>query len=268
MFNFINQVSAAIYRFFSSIHGFFSALWRRFAQPKPVRELVLAEMPSINYEGFDISMVTTLLITPIISFERENRMRDWITPLSLNDDLFLQQATQDPLSTQEHLLLTGLRTQGFFREDNTSWDRWFREEMRRQRQQSEAELAVWRRNLRRQWRTEQFAAAVTVLDEELNATKLENYPDLEVDDDFICGISQEIMTNPVYDPAFPQQKYDLLVIELWLHEHETNPYTRTSLLTENLVYDEALKLRIDRFMSETFQEAVRNNLCNSQGTPS
>ena len=110
---------------------------------------------------------------------------------------------------------------------------------------------MWWRNFRRQRRDEQFSAAVTVLDDELNATKLEHYPDLKVDHDFICGISQEIMTNPVYDPDFPQQKYDLLVIEAWLCDHETNPCTRTTLLTQNLVYDDALKLRIDRFMNDT-----------------
>jgi len=85
--------------------------------------------------------------------------------------------------------------------------------------------------------------------ESLNATRLKDYSDLEIDDDFICRISLEIMTNPVYDPAFPQQKYDLLVIQHWLKGHHTNPITRTPLSPENLVRDDELKDRIDCFMS-------------------
>jgi hypothetical protein len=57
------------------------------------------------------------------------------------------------------------------------------------------------------------------------------------------------MTNPVYDPAFPQQKYDLLTIQHWLKGHHTNPTTRTPHSPENLVRDHELKDRIDYFMS-------------------
>jgi hypothetical protein len=88
----------------------------------------------------------------------------------------------------------------------------------------------------------------------LNSTRLENYADLVIDLDFICGISLEIMTNPVYDPAFPNQKYDLLVIREWLKEQPTNPCTRTPLSTENLVYDELLKERIDQFVNSVLAQ--------------
>lgn len=100
-------------------------------------------------------------------------------------------------------------------------------------------------------RDAQFALALTLLDEELYAVKLENFPDVNIPDNFLCGISGNIMMNPVYDPNHPQQKYDLLVLEVWVHKHATNPCTRAPLVMENLVYDEDLKAQIDEFMTET-----------------
>ena len=88
-----------------------------------------------------------------------------------------------------------------------------------------------------------------------NEYKLRDYADLEIPDDFMCTISHEIMTNPVYDPAYPQKKYDLLVIKTWLINHDTNPYTRTPLRLDNLVYDETLKIQIDDFVSEKIKQA-------------
>lgn len=108
------------------------------------------------------------------------------------------------------------------------------------------EIALWWSHVRRQ----QMKSELAVCSESLNSSRLEAYPDLIIEDDFICGISREIMTNPVYDPNYPQQKYELLVIREWLKEHETNPYTRTPLLIENLIYDESLKDRIDQFVNE------------------
>lgn len=112
----------------------------------------------------------------------------------------------------------------------------------------------WRANFRQSTADSELAVAI----ESLNSTKLANYPDLEIDDEFICAISREIMTNPVYDPNYPQQKYDLLVIREWLKEHPTNPMTRTELSLDSLVYDEGLKQRIDDFVdSVTSQNACR-----------
>jgi len=241
MRNFINQIGAAIY-------GFFSAFYRRLTQPQPAQEVFLGMSTPLI-----IPIIPTINIDNIIWLERQRMINEAARDLNYRPQLFLQPVNQEPF-----WLTDIIRDPRLFRQNSTQWDeRWFRQEHTRPRQQSEAELAVWWRNCRRQRRDEQFSASVTVLDEELYAAKLEHYPDLEVDADFICGISQEIMTNPVYDPAFPQQKYDLLVIELWLHGHETNPCTRTSLLTENLVYDDALKLRIDRFMKEASQIKIQ-----------
>ena len=88
-----------------------------------------------------------------------------------------------------------------------------------------------------------------------NEFKLRDCLDLEIPYDFKCTISHEIMTNPVYDPAFPQKKYDLLVIRAWLKDNNTNPYTRTPLCMDDLVYDEVLKVQIDDFVNDTLTQA-------------
>jgi hypothetical protein len=92
--------------------------------------------------------------------------------------------------------------------------------------------------------------------ESLNAKRLEGYSNLEIDDDFICKISFEIMTQPVYDPAFPEHKYDLPVIQHWLKEHDTNPTTRSPLSIENLVHDHSLKERIDQFVDLSLEKSI------------
>ena len=56
----------------------------------------------------------------------------------------------------------------------------------------------------------------------------------------------------------PQQRFDLLVIRAWLQEHPTNPFTRTPLLPENLIYDEPLRERIDLFVSNTLSQSSFN----------
>jgi hypothetical protein len=76
------------------------------------------------------------------------------------------------------------------------------------------------------------------------------------------------MTNPAYDPRCPQQKFDLLVIRQWLDNPpndpitgeplpSTHPVTRAPLKFSELVYDEALKERIDAFVARSLQTSAR-----------
>lgn len=87
-----------------------------------------------------------------------------------------------------------------------------------------------------------------------NASKLDNYPEVVIPDDFKCVISYEIMTNPVYDPKYPQQKFDLHVISLWLNENKIHPCSRTPLSLEDLESDKPLKSRIDNFVNKTLRQ--------------
>lgn len=87
-----------------------------------------------------------------------------------------------------------------------------------------------------------------------NASQLEIYPEVVIPEDFKCVISREIMTNPVYDPKYPQQKFDLLILILWLEQYKTHPCSRTPLLAKDLEYDEPLKLQIDDFVDVTLNQ--------------
>ena len=92
---------------------------------------------------------------------------------------------------------------------------------------------------------------LTLLDIETNATKLERFPDLIINKDFLCNISDEIMTDPVYAHYCPQQKFEFNVIKRWLRENQTHPCTRAPLHVEDLVHDIELKAQIDNFVDET-----------------
>lgn len=72
----------------------------------------------------------------------------------------------------------------------------------------------------------------------------------DVPDEYNCCISWEVMTFPVYDPKFPQYKFEKANIEKHLHMNgNIHPFTRTLLSAENLIEDENLKNRIDDFIS-------------------
>ncbi|WP_133129417.1 U-box domain-containing protein [Legionella yabuuchiae] len=89
-----------------------------------------------------------------------------------------------------------------------------------------------------------------------NSSKLAGNTNLDIPEEFICAITHQIMTEPVYDRNFPQQRYDRHAIERWLSDHSTNPYTRTQLTTENLIADDGLKERIDEFVANVLETSV------------
>jgi hypothetical protein len=94
------------------------------------------------------------------------------------------------------------------------------------------------------------------LEETLNARKLDAYDDVAIDERFICGITHEIMTHPIYDRNNPHQKMDFRALLEWLKEHNTHPFTRSELHISNLEYDEILKAEIDLFVAKTLEASV------------
>ncbi len=85
---------------------------------------------------------------------------------------------------------------------------------------------------------------------ETNADKLGSLSEnLDIDDRFICAITKEIMTYPVYDRNNPHQKMDFWALEKWVKDRGTHPFNRSPLDIKDLVNDSLLKTEIDGFVS-------------------
>lgn len=85
-----------------------------------------------------------------------------------------------------------------------------------------------------------------------NEQKLENIGFTgDIPQEFICSISYNIMTHPVYDANFPKGcrfEYSFIIQELTLRHK--NPYTTTSLDSNGLLTDSKLKDEIDAFVQQ------------------
>ena len=79
-------------------------------------------------------------------------------------------------------------------------------------------------------------------------SELANFDITGIPEEFCCSLSQEIMDDPVYDPAHPQYKFERQWIERSLQNKAENPYTRTPLSKTQLIPDTQLKNKIDDYM--------------------
>ena len=79
-------------------------------------------------------------------------------------------------------------------------------------------------------------------------SELANFDITGIPEEFFCSLSQEIMDDPVYDPAHPQYKFERQWIERSLQNKAENPYTRTPLSKTQLIPDTQLKNKIDDYM--------------------
>ncbi len=87
-----------------------------------------------------------------------------------------------------------------------------------------------------------------------NQEQLENYPGI-IPEEYLCQLSFEIMTDPVFDPRVPHIKFERGSIERALAIKNENPYTRQPLTHEELIPDTELKDQIKTFVDEiTHQE--------------
>lgn len=119
----------------------------------------------------------------------------------------------------------------------------------------EEEMRSWF-NRNQSYPTAVVTGELVELEETQNARKLEAYGNVEIDERFICGITHEIMTHPIYDRNKPHQKMDFRALLEWLKEHNTHPFTRSELHISNLEYDEMLKTEIDLFVAKTLEASV------------
>jgi hypothetical protein len=88
-----------------------------------------------------------------------------------------------------------------------------------------------------------------------NAEKLSGL-ELNIPDEFICPLSFQIMTNPVYVNAHPGQRFERSWIEYHLSQHNNNPLNREPLSLSELSDDTALKNQIDAYVEEQLQHVA------------
>lgn len=70
----------------------------------------------------------------------------------------------------------------------------------------------------------------------------------EIPEAYQCSLTNEIMTDPVYDPRHPGQKFERISIDIALDEKQENPFNRQPLTKAELILDEALKETIHTFV--------------------
>ncbi|GEM_PF-6555368 len=106
--------------------------------------------------------------------------------------------------------------------------------------------------------------SATPPDEGENARKLKaiGYEE-EIPENYLCALSYNILSNPVYDPQHPQYKFERKWIELALERAPENPFTRTLLEKENLVSDDALKAEITLYVNDLVASRHRAAPSNS-----
>ncbi len=91
-------------------------------------------------------------------------------------------------------------------------------------------------------------------------SELANFDITGIPEEFCCSVSQEIMDDPVYDPAHPQYKFERQWIERSLQNKAENPFTRTPLCIDHLVSDGQLKSEIEAFVQNAKDALKQNNM--------
>jgi hypothetical protein len=61
----------------------------------------------------------------------------------------------------------------------------------------------------------------------------------------------KIMTDPVFDPRFPQFNFEKSEILRWLRIKQEHPFNRTALRSDQLVHNVTLKQDINKFVDDT-----------------
>jgi len=86
--------------------------------------------------------------------------------------------------------------------------------------------------------------------------------DEEIPNEFICPITQEVMTNPVM--AMDGHTYELAAIERWLLDKDTSPKTNDKLPSTVLIPNQAMRSQIIEF----FENKQRRGSHDSGSDPS
>jgi hypothetical protein len=78
---------------------------------------------------------------------------------------------------------------------------------------------------------------------------------IEAPDEYICPISLEIMTNPVYIKAHPQQRFEKAKLEEALSQKLENPLTREYLNHDGFAIDVKFRDEINDWVEKQLQNA-------------
>jgi len=76
----------------------------------------------------------------------------------------------------------------------------------------------------------------------------------EIPEDFICPVTQDIMTDPVI--AQDGHTYERKNITEWVSKHGTSPITREQLSKDVIIPNRVLKTQIDQYLEKKGQSAV------------
>ena len=82
----------------------------------------------------------------------------------------------------------------------------------------------------------------------------------EIPELFLCSITNDIMTDPVFDPNHPQFVFEFKTIARSLESRCENPFTRTPLILNQLVSKSALKNEINQFIINIGSELTQASL--------
>lgn len=69
--------------------------------------------------------------------------------------------------------------------------------------------------------------------------------------EYCCSISTRIMTEPVFDPRFPQYQFEKSEILRWLAIKQEHPFTKAKLTPADLEPNFKLTIEINRFIDDT-----------------
>lgn len=78
---------------------------------------------------------------------------------------------------------------------------------------------------------------------------------------YICSISQTIMTKPVYARGYPQYHFEDKHIRNWLIIKQQHPMLDSKLLPHMLVLNEKLQQEISDFVTEQYEWEEDNRFC-------
>lgn len=92
----------------------------------------------------------------------------------------------------------------------------------------------------------------SILDEALEAGVISKDEINNIDERYLCGITQQIMDNPVYDNSTGGKnhgsRFDKETLAAWINQVGDNPETRQPTATNNLREDITLRGEIEEFM--------------------
>ena len=94
-----------------------------------------------------------------------------------------------------------------------------------------------------------------------NSERIKHLDALDIPNEYICPISFDIMTDPVFVTAHPEQRFERSYIEQSLRLKPENPLTREPLSLDGIQADVTMKNEIEQYIQEQLQHAPSQATC-------